>query len=81
MMTLKNYAFSPIATIATPFKQKFAIPRQPGLAKAKGTISFLPGFDDINMLEGIDGFHIYGYFLSFTKLKPEAGRAKLRRLV
>jgi tRNA-Thr(GGU) m(6)t(6)A37 methyltransferase TsaA len=78
MMTSKNYAFSPIATITTPFKQKFAIPRQPGLANAKGTISFLPGFDDINMLEGIDGFsHLWLLFI-FHQTQARGWKSKVK---
>lgn len=63
-MDPSTYTLSPIAEIATPFKQKFAIPRQPGLAKAKGTLHFLPGFDDSNMLKGIEGYsHLWLLFV------------------
>ncbi|WP_420933383.1 tRNA (N6-threonylcarbamoyladenosine(37)-N6)-methyltransferase TrmO [Alteromonas sp. A081] len=64
-MTIKDeFRINAIATIATPFKQKFAIPRQANLSAAKGIISFNNGFDDINMLKGIDGFsHLWLLFI------------------
>jgi tRNA-Thr(GGU) m(6)t(6)A37 methyltransferase TsaA len=57
-------ALQPIATIHTPYKQKFAIPRQPGLAKhAIGLIEFLPEFADPNSLRGIEQFsHLWLVF-------------------
>lgn len=63
-MTPDGYTVVPIAHIATPFKQKFAIPRQPGLAQALGKITFAPGYDDSNMLKGLEGFsHIWLLFM------------------
>ena len=54
----------PIAIIHTPYKQKFAIPRQPGLAKqVQGRIEFLPDFADPNCLRGIEQFsHLWLIF-------------------
>ncbi|HBI76055.1 MAG TPA: tRNA (N6-threonylcarbamoyladenosine(37)-N6)-methyltransferase TrmO, partial [Alteromonas macleodii] len=34
MNTHNSFSLEAIATVATPFKQKFAIPRQPNLANA-----------------------------------------------
>lgn len=54
----------PIGTIRTPYKEKFAIPRQPGLAKsAIGEIRFCKEFNDPNYLRGIEQFsHIWLLF-------------------
>jgi len=54
----------PIGKIYTPFKEKFAIPRQPGLVKsAEGTIIFFDEFNDPNYLRGIDQFsHLWLLF-------------------
>jgi tRNA-Thr(GGU) m(6)t(6)A37 methyltransferase TsaA len=54
----------PIGKIHTPYKEKFAIPRQPGLAKsAEGTITFFEGFNDPNYLRGIEQFsHLWLLF-------------------
>jgi len=54
----------PIAYISTPYKQKFAIPRQPGLVKAaKGVIHFTDEFNDPNCIRGIEQFsHLWLIF-------------------
>jgi len=54
----------PVAYVTSPFKQKFAIPRQPNLvAAAEGRIVFEPGYDDPNMLRGLDQFsHVWLVF-------------------
>ena len=54
----------PIAYIKSPYKQKFAIPRQPNLVKeAKGEIVFEKGFSDPNCLRGIEQFsHLWLIF-------------------
>lgn len=54
----------PIATIHTPYTEKFAIPRQPGLAKsAVGEVKFLAEFNDPNYLRGIEQFsHLWLIF-------------------
>lgn len=55
---------TPIATIRSPFKQKFAIPRQPGLVKsAVGEIVFEKDFADPNCLREIEQFsHLWLLF-------------------
>ncbi|MFQ3217966.1 MAG: tRNA-Thr(GGU) m(6)t(6)A37 methyltransferase TsaA [Paraglaciecola sp.] len=54
---------TPIAIIHTPYKQKFAIPRQPNLVTALGEIVFNPGYKDPNMLRGLDQFsHLWLIF-------------------
>ena len=54
---------TPIAIIHTPYKQKFAIPRQPNLVAAPGEIVFNPGYNDSNMLRGIEQFsHLWLIF-------------------
>ena len=54
----------PIGKIHTPYKEKFAIPRQPGLAKsAEGIITFFEAFNDPNYLRGIEQFsHLWLLF-------------------
>jgi tRNA-Thr(GGU) m(6)t(6)A37 methyltransferase TsaA len=53
-----------IGIIHTPYKQKFAIPRQPGLAKdGVGVISFSQNYADVNCLRGIEAFsHLWLIF-------------------
>lgn len=55
----------PIAHLKSPYKQKFAIPRQPNLVpQARGEIVFEPGFADRNALRGIEQFsHLWLLFV------------------
>lgn len=59
-----NLVLQPIAIIHTPYQQKFAIPRQPGLVNsAVGVIQFLPEFNDPNMVRSIEQFsHLWLIF-------------------
>ena len=57
---------SPIALISTPYKEKFAIPRQPNLVSdVLGELHFCAGFDDANMLRGIEQFSHLWLIFSF----------------
>ena len=70
MTTHSSFTVTAIATIATPFKQKFAIPRQPNLAKAQGLITFEEGFSDVHMLKGIENYsHIWLLFIFHQNLE------------
>ena len=55
----------PIAYVHSPYRQKFAVPRQPSLVRtAVGDVVFAPGFTDANLLRGIEGFsHVWLLFL------------------
>ncbi|RJG47625.1 tRNA (N6-threonylcarbamoyladenosine(37)-N6)-methyltransferase TrmO [Motilimonas pumila] len=55
----------PIARVRSPYKEKFAIPRQPGLVTAaKGRIEFLAGYQNDEMLQGIEQFsHLWLIFV------------------
>jgi tRNA-Thr(GGU) m(6)t(6)A37 methyltransferase TsaA len=53
----------PIAIVSSPFKERFGIPRQPGLVNAHGSIIMQPGYDDPIMLDGLEAFsHIWVTF-------------------
>lgn len=63
-MSANQFSVSPIGHIKTPFKQKFAIPRQPNLAKAKGTIYLREDLNDPAMFKGLEGFtHLWLLFV------------------
>jgi tRNA-Thr(GGU) m(6)t(6)A37 methyltransferase TsaA len=55
----------PIAFVRSPYKQKFAIPRQPNLVReAVGELVFEPEFADANALRGLERFsHLWLLFL------------------
>jgi len=52
-----------VAICRTPYKQKFGIPRQPGLVNAVGYIEFEPAFNNIDAVRGIEQYsHIWLLF-------------------
>lgn len=65
--------FNPIALIHSPYKEKFAVPRQPGLvASATAELEILPPYDDINAFSGLEEFsHLWLVFV-FHKNNPAA---------
>ena len=60
-----TFVFSPIGIIHSCFKEKFGIPRQPGLvARATATLEMLPPFDQDEAFKGIDAFsHLWLIFV------------------
>jgi len=59
-----SYPCEVIGHVESPFKEKFGIPRQPGLVAAEGNLRMLPPYDDPVMFEGLDGFsHIWLTFV------------------
>ena len=62
---MSNISFTPIAKIHSPYKEKFAVPRQPSLVpSAKAKIEILPPYDDINAFSDLIGFsHIWLVFV------------------
>lgn len=59
------YDFTPIGNIRSPYREKFATPRQPGLtAAAKAQIVFLPEFSSPETVRDLETFsHIWLLFL------------------
>jgi tRNA-Thr(GGU) m(6)t(6)A37 methyltransferase TsaA len=58
-------SLTPIATLHSPFKEKFGIPRQPGLAPhALSRLVLHPPYASAECLEGLEGFsHVWLIFL------------------
>lgn len=59
------YLFNTIGTTHSPFRQKFGIPRQPGLCPSvTGQIELLPPYDHPDTVRGLEGFsHIWILFV------------------
>ena len=57
--------FKSIGFIHSPYKEKFAVPRQPGLVpSAKAELEILPPYDDINAFLGLETFsHLWLVFI------------------
>lgn len=62
---IKQASFDVIGKVESPYKEKFAIPRQPGLVSAaKGHIHFSPEFSQPELVKGLADFsHIWVIFL------------------
>jgi tRNA-Thr(GGU) m(6)t(6)A37 methyltransferase TsaA len=62
---MSQYTFSAIGTLRSPFREKFGIPRQPGLAPhALSRLVLQPEFATAECLTGLDGFsHIWLTFV------------------
>lgn len=60
-----SFTFTPIGIIHSPFKEKFGVPRQPGIAPAaRATLELLPPYDRDEALEGLTGFsHVWIVFV------------------
>jgi tRNA (adenine37-N6)-methyltransferase len=63
----------PIATVQTPFKEKFGIPRQSVLIKhAEGRLVFTPPYDNPDAFIGLEGFsHIWLQFGFHKNIREE----------
>lgn len=57
--------FSPIGVIRSPYREKFGIPRQPGLVTvARATLSLLPAYAQPEAVRGLEGFsHVWLLFV------------------
>ena len=60
-----NICLSPIGLVNSPYKEKFAIPRQPGLVNAaKGSIQLLNHVNTLDCVRGLEQFsHIWLIFV------------------
>lgn len=58
-------SIDPIAIVHSPFKEKFGIPRQPGLSKSlTSSVKFLPGYSNEEVIRGLEGCsHIWLLFI------------------
>lgn len=62
---MNEYQFNVIGHIKSPYKQKFAIPRQPGLIpEASGKLVFTASYNDEAIVRGIEAFsHLWLVFV------------------
>lgn len=75
----KSQEIVPIGHIRSPYREKFAIPRQPNLASAAiGVIEFCPGFNDANMLRGIEEFSHLWLIFQFHHTRDQGWKPLVR---
>lgn len=61
----KHYEFDAIGLVHSPFKEKFGVPRQPGLVpEIDAVLELLPPFDRPEAVSGLEGYsHIWVQFV------------------
>ena len=73
-----GFTIEPIGIIHTPFAEKFAVPRQPGLAPCESTIELFPPYSNPQAVQGLEGFsHIHVIFI-FDKAEVDKFRPMVR---
>ncbi len=67
------YTFEPIGFIRSPYKEKFGIPRQPGLiAEARGELVFSAPYNRPEAVIGLEGYsHVWLQFLFHQALREQ----------
>lgn len=68
-----NYTFEPIGFIRSPYKEKFGIPRQPGLIReARGELVFVAPYDRPEAISGLEGYsHVWLQFVFHQALREQ----------
>ncbi len=74
-----TFQFQQIGVIRSCYRQKFGIPRQPGIVTAaEATLELLPPFNQENLVRGLEGFsHIWVHFI-FHQTMDEGWRPTIR---
>ena len=74
-----SFTFEPIGYIRSPFKQKFGIPRQPGLvSEIKASLELISPYSDPEAVVELDGYsHIWLQFV-FHKAMREKWQPRVR---
>ncbi|WP_263080298.1 tRNA (N6-threonylcarbamoyladenosine(37)-N6)-methyltransferase TrmO [Endozoicomonas sp. Mp262] len=77
--TLAQFQFQQVGVIHSCYRQKFGIPRQPGIVTAaEAELELLPPYNQENLIRGIEGFsHIWVHFI-FHQTMNEGWRPTIR---
>lgn len=77
-MTADTYSFHPIGHVRSCYREKFGIPRQPGLVKVPASIEILPAYSRPEAFRGLQDFsHIWVSFV-FHQSMREHWKATVR---
>ncbi len=72
------WQMQPIALLRSPYREKFGIPRQPGLVDVTSHVDMVAGYDDPAMVEGLEGFsHLWLTFV-FHACAEQGWRSRVR---
>ena len=76
---MQTFHFETIGIVHSPYREKFGIPRQPGLSKAaEASLELLPPYNRPEAVKGLEGFsHIWIAFV-FHGVKREEWRPTVR---
>lgn len=68
-----NYTFEPIGFIRSPYKEKFGIPRQPGLIpEARGGLVLVAPYNRPEAVSGLEGYsHVWVQFVFHQALREQ----------
>ena len=73
-----NFTIEPIGIVHSPFKEKFGVPRQPGLVNISSQIEILSPFNQAEAFKGLESFsHIWVTFI-FHQAQQEQWRTTVR---
>jgi len=82
MIPPEQFSFAPIGVVHSPFQEKFAIPRQSGLAQIDAVIELLPPFAQPDAVSGLEQFsHIWIAFVFHALGFSSAGEREWKPLV
>lgn len=75
---MQSFNFKSIGIVHSPYREKFGIPRQPGLVDAEASIELLPPYNRAEAVKGLEAFsHIWVSFV-FHGVKREQWRPTVR---
>lgn len=73
-----SWTLAPVGIVRSPYREKFGIPRQPGLVDVESRLELLPGFDLPQMVDGLAGFsHLWLTFV-FHACADQGWRPRVR---
>ena len=76
---MSEFVIKPIGRIRTPYGQKFAVPRQPGLAPAACEIELFKPYCDPQAVVGLEGFsHLHVIFVFDQEPEQDTFRPMVR---
>lgn len=74
-----TYSLQPIGILHSPYREKFGIPRQPGLAPhALATVTLLPPYNQIDSVRGLDSFSHVWLIFAFHQTAGHGWRPTVR---
>lgn len=74
-----SFTFKPIGVIHSPWKEKFAVPRQPGLVnEAGGELELYPDYSHPDVIRGLDGFSFIWIIFTFHQTMDKGWHSLVR---